>query len=79
MAEELTNEICALKEKISKLEERRDLSSTEKEERVAITNEITAHSNEIAIIRQQIIRQGNLSFMHVRSETNLPIISVLSS
>ena len=62
MAEELTNEICALNDKISKLEERRELSTTEKEERVAITNEIIAHSNEIAIIRKQIIQQGKLSF-----------------
>jgi len=63
----LPDEINALKEKIAMLEQRRDLPTVEKDERVAITNEIVAYVNEITSIRQQITQQGNPSVVHVRS------------
>jgi hypothetical protein len=56
----LPDEINALKEKIAMLEQRRDLPTVEKDERVAITNEIVAYVNEITSIRQQITQQGIL-------------------
>ena len=64
--------------RIGKLEERQELSTTEKEERIAISYEIAANLKDITTIREQMLQQGKHSAVHVCSWTN-PLIRLSRS